>query len=294
MAQAVPPSLGPSRHQHEAQKGFPMAKLSKRELAAHQDAVQLLQRGNLSLDDKEQILRDWHEGAGGDQTAASAYFTPIKLANDMVFEMPSHGSFVDLCAGTGRLAYFAGGQHRFEPHQYSRIVCVERNPLYVAVGKQILPQAEWICGDALDPEVIRQIGQVDVAIANPPFGTITRSDYTAPRYKGARIDLAVMDVAATLAPECWAIVPRNLAPWDHRGDRQESPQAEAFTKATGLGVHRFASVEPDYYRDQWRGTAPAIELVGFGEHYEEEERRSFRTIHEPTAPARAPEQLALI
>jgi len=270
-----------------------MAKLSKAELAAHRAAVQLLERGNLTLDEREQIYADWHEGAGGDQTAASAYFTPLDLANDMVFEMPSHGSFVDLCAGTGRLAYFAGGQHRFEPHQYSRIVCVERNPAFVAVGKQLLPQAEWICGDALDPAVIRQIGRVDVAICNPPFGTITRSDFTAPRYKGKRIDLAVMDVAATVAPECWAIVPENVAPWDRRGDRRESPHADAFTKATGLQLYRFASVEPNYYRDQWRGTAPAIEIVGFGEQYEAE-RRSFRTIHEHAPPSGEPMQLELI
>lgn len=284
-----------------------MAKLSKRELAAHRAAVQLLERGTLTLDETEQVYRDWHEGAGGDQTAASAFFTPIDMAADMRFEMNQRGSFVDLCAGTGRLAYFAGLQGtypEFRAH-YDRIVCVERNPAYVEIGRKLFPAAEWICGDALDPAVHRQIGQVDMAICNPPFGSTTRSDFTAPRYKGKRIDLAVMDVAATLAPNCWAIVPENVAPWDYRGDRRDSSHADAFTKATGLGLHRFASLDPKVYRDDWRGTAPNVEFVGFGQEYEDE-RAPLRTIHEAPAletaaecraiiaAAKQPEQLALL
>lgn len=257
-----------------------MAKLAKAELAAHRAAVALLERTPpLTLDERHQVYRDWHEGAGGDQTASSAFFTPIDMACYLAIEMPGRGSLVDLCAGTGRLAFFAGGQYRYDPHQYDRIICVERNPAYVEVGKRLFPEAEWICGDALDPAVIRQIGQVDIAIANPPFGTTTRSDFTAPRYKGKRIDLAVMDVASTVAPDCWAIVPKNVATWDSRGNPQPSKHADAFTKATGLGVYRFSSVCPDYHADEWRGTSPAVEIVGFGEQYEAD-RRSISTIHE--------------
>lgn len=256
-----------------------MAKLSKAELAAHRAAVALLESGRpLSLDDCHQVLEYWHEGAGGDQTAAGAFFTPCDMASDLLFEMPHHGTFVDLCAGTGRLAYLAGGQGRFEPHRYSRIVCVERNPAYVAVGKRVLPDAEWICGDVLDPAVRRQIGQVDFAISNPPFGAITKSEHRAPRYHGQQFDLAVCDVAAAVAPSCWAIVPQSRARWDYRGNRQESRHADAFLQATGLDFWRFSSLDPAHYRPDWRGTAPAVEIVGFGDEYEAE-RATHRTIH---------------
>lgn len=264
-----------------------MAKLSKRELAAHRAAVQLLERGNLNLDERVQVYEDWHEGAGGDQTAASAFFTPIDMASDLRFDMPQHGTFVDLCAGTGRLAYFAGGQAMYEQwrHNYERIVCVERNPAYVEIGRQLFPEAEWICGDVLDPALVRKLGTFDQAIANPPFGHTTKSEHKAPRYKGADLDLAVMDVASTLAPSCWAIVPQDRARWDYRGDYRQSKRADLFEKATGLQLHRFSSVCPEYHRDGWRGTSPAVELVGFGEEYEAE-RKSFSIIH--GEPARDP------
>lgn len=243
-----------------------MAKLSKAAQRAHAAAVALIESGRpLTLDEIEQCYQDWHEGAENNQTAASAFFTPIGMASDLRFDMPMHGSFVDLCAGTGRLAYFAGGQHLWREfrHQYDRIVCVERNPDYVRIGKRLFPDAEWICGDALDPAVHRQIGNVDFAIANPPFGKMTESDFAAPRYKGAEFELKVLDVMATLAPEGWAIVPAMTAPWDSRGMQREASKAKAFTKATGLPLHRFANVDASYYRDEWRGTSPAVDFVGF-------------------------------
>lgn len=266
-----------------------MAKLSKRDLAKHEKAAHLVALDRpLSLDERVQVAEDWHEGAGGDQTAASAFFTPCDFASDLRIDMPQRGTFVDLCAGIGRLAFFAGGQAMYEEyrHHYERIVCVERNPAYVAVGKRILPEAEWICGDIFDPEVIRQIGRVDQAILNPPFGTTTKSPFDAPRYRGADFDLKAMDLAATLAPSCWAIVPRDRAPWDWRGNRKESPRATRFADATGLDLHRFSSIDPEYHRSEWRGTSPAVEIVGFGEEYEAE-RASNRTIYEPK-PTPAP------
>lgn len=264
-----------------------MAKLSKRELAAHEKAAALVALDRpLTLDERIQVAEDWHEGAGGDQTAASAFFTPCDMASDLRLDMPQRGSFVDLCAGIGRLAFFAGGQAMFEEcrHRYERIVCVERNPAYVEVGRRILPEAEWICGDIFDPEIVRKVGRVDKAILNPPFGMTTKTPFEAPRYRGADFDLKAMDLAATLAPDCWAIVPRDRAPWNWRGDRQESARETRFHNATGLHLHRFSSVCPEYHRDGWRGTSPAVELVAFGEDVEAEQT-STRTIHEP-APVR--------
>lgn len=180
-----------------------MAKLTKRQLTEHRAAAALVELDRpLTLDERLQVAEHWHEGAGGDQTAASAFFTPCEMASDLRIDMPACGSFVDLCAGIGRLAFFAGGQALYEEfrHRYDRIVCVEKNPAYVAVGRRILPEAEWICGDIFDPEVIRQVGRVDQAILNPPFGHTTKTPFEAPRYRGADFDLKAMDLAATLAP----------------------------------------------------------------------------------------------
>lgn len=277
-----------------------MAKLTKPELAKHQAACALLDLARpLTLDEIEQVYTDWHEGAESNQTAASAYFTPVDLARDLRFEMPHRGTMIDLCAGTGRLAYFAGGQGMWEEwrHHYDRIVCVEANPAYVAIGRRLFPDAEWICADVLDPAWRRTVGTFDKAICNPPFGATTRSPHRAPRYGGAQFDLAVMDVAATLAPDCWALVPRDRARWDYRGLQRPSKRADEFQTATGYDLHRFASVEPDYYRDQWRGTSPSVEVVGFGDEYEADEPLvTIRDIAPPqcVAPRATPVQLALL
>lgn len=269
-----------------------MGKMSKRELAQHREAMALIEAGRkLSLDEMRFAFEHYHEAADSNQTAASAFFTPCDMASDLELEMPSHGTFVDLCAGIGRLAYFAGGQWRYEPHQYDRIVCVEINPRFVEIGRKLLPEAEWICGDVLDPAVIRQVGQVDFAISNPPFGNTTRSPHSAPRYKGKDFDLAVMDVAATLAPSCWAIVPEDRARWDRRGTKRYSKRAEIFSKATGLEIHRFSSVCPEYHRDEWRGVKPSVEIVGFGELFEEERSTSI-IFDNPPAGRPAPQPAA--
>lgn len=250
-----------------------MGKLTKPQLAAHQRACALLALDRpLTLDERHQIYADWHEGADNNQTASSAYFTPLDMASDLRIEMPQGGTLIDLCAGTGRLAFFAGGQGLWEEyrHNYDRIVCVERNPAYIEVGRRLFPDAEWICADVLDPAWRRTVGTFDKAIMNPPFGATTKSQHSAPRYNGAQFDLAVMDVAATLSPDCIAIVPRDRAPWDWRGDYRQSKHADAFKLANGLGLWRFTSLTPDYYRDQWRGVAPSVDIVGFGDGWEAE------------------------
>ena len=279
-----------------------MAKLSKTDLRHHQSAMKLIQADRpLSLDETFEAFALYHEGAEGDQTGASAYFTPIDFANDMWIDTPQGGRLLDMCAGIGRLGYFASGRFRYEPEEFEEIVCVEKNPDYVEVGKRLFPEATWICADALDPALRRDLGKFDFAIANPPFGNTTKSEHEAPRYKGKEFDLAVMDVMATLAPSCWAIVPESRARWDRRGTKRPSAYADRFKKATGLDLHRFSSVDAHYHREAWRGTSPAVEIVGFGEEFESERSTSiiFETppagVHampQPVGyPSRAPESV---
>ena len=35
-----------------------------------------------------------------------------------------------------------------------------------------MPDAAWICGDALDPALLNSLGTFDIAISNPPFGNV--------------------------------------------------------------------------------------------------------------------------
>lgn len=64
-----------------------MAKLTKSELKAHAQAVEILAKDKLTEDEKEFVYRNWHEGANHVNSAAGAFFTPF----DMAFPQMSAG-----------------------------------------------------------------------------------------------------------------------------------------------------------------------------------------------------------
>lgn len=66
------------------------------------------------------------------------------LAWDFILDAGCTGQCIELCAGIGRLSYY-----QYLRNKPTHITCVELNPEYVMIGKRVLPDAEWIIGDAL-------------------------------------------------------------------------------------------------------------------------------------------------
>ena len=245
-----------------------MAKLTKPEWRAHAAAVDLLDKERaLTSDECEQVFNNWHPGAINDQTSSGVFFSPVPLAMDFHLEVPQGGTVVDLCAGIGTLAFFATGRHWYVQTRprYERIICVERNPAFVAVGKRLLPEATWICGDVLDPGVWQQIGAVDFAFSNPPFGRMMRSTFAPPRYQGAEAEFRILDVATMIAPSGAAIIPRMSAPFDSVGsfERRPSPKYSAFQTAVGVTLDGGVGIDPEYHRSSWKGVSPSVEIVAW-------------------------------
>lgn len=247
-----------------------MAKLTKTEHKAHEKAEALLNNGrDLTSEEIDFVFNNWHPGADSNQTAASAYFTPVAMAQDFRLECAGRGVLLDLCAGIGILSYYGSGRHMWEQYrpEYEAIICVERNPRFVEVGKRLFPAAHWICGDAMDPETwaeIRAIApRIDFAICNPPFGRTTKSFHKAPRYCGAEGEFQILDVAMMFAPSGAAIIPRMSAPFDtvHGYARRPSSKYRKFEEATGASLHGGIGIACDLFRDDWKGVAPAVEIV---------------------------------
>lgn len=234
-----------------------MSKLTKAQAKAHAEAVRVLTKDRLSEDDKWFVLENWREDATHINSVAGAFFTPPMLARDLAIEAAVGRTLVDLCAGIGTLAFFSSMGRDVE-----RIVCVEANPDYAAVGRKLLPQAEWIVADIFD--LPAGLGRFDCAVSNPPFGAVKRSG-SAPRYSGRAFEFHVIDIASDLADWGAFIIPQGSAPFEYSGRRdyreRQSAEHDRFVKAAGFRLQMNCGIDCSAYRDEWRGVAPAVEIV---------------------------------
>lgn len=244
-----------------------MAKLTKPEIRAHEQALALLEKDALTEDDKEFVFRNWHEGATNINSQAGAFFTPYDMAFDFAFDVGGP-RVIDLCAGIGMLSYATYHRHAWGHHDSKlQITCVERNPEYVAVGKKLLPEAEWVCADVFD--VIDMGLHVpmlfDYAISNPPFGNIKRLS-NSPRYRGKDFEFHVIDIAAHIAERGTFIVPQMSAGFNYSGrstgyERQTDGKAFKFQEMTGHYFEGGCGLDTDFYRQEWKGVSPLCEVV---------------------------------
>lgn len=245
-----------------------MAKLTKQEEKLHAEALALVDlERDLTLPEREFVLDHFQEASTATNSTHGAFFTPEGLARDFSIEVPDQASrIIDLGAGIGRLSFGCRNVfgNRWNGDPLREFVCVERDPEYVRIGKKVMPEAQWICGDILDvPEM--GLGRFDVAIGNPPFGAIKRAK-DAPGYKGRKFEYHVIAVAATLADYGVFIIPQNSAPFDYSGkDRFYADRAdreyERFTKSTGIVLEPNCGIDTSIYRDEWHGVSPAVEIV---------------------------------
>lgn len=228
-----------------------MSRLSKAQIATHQKAVAILEQERLSDDDREFVLDNWQESANHVNSAAGAFFTPSGLARDTAIYCNGADTIIDLCAGIGGLGLWAW----WLSGRKAQVTCIEVNPDYVAVGRKLFPEANWICAS-----VEQATGRYDCAISNPPFGKTAK--IRGPRYSGED-DLAVVDIAADLTSWGVFILPSMSCPFEYAGKPhyRERPSAKAakFTAATGL-VISCESSDPSIYADDWRGVSPQVEV----------------------------------
>lgn len=231
-----------------------MSKLTKAQARNHARAVEILKQERLNEADREFVFEHWQESANHVNSEAGAFFTPMGLAWDMSIDVGGR-KILDLCAGIGALAYAAYHRGSYDREDPREITCVEINPAYVAIGRKLLPEARWICTDAFSD--LSELGRFDWVIANPPFGNI-----------GGRGDFAqaIVERAEDFADHATFILPAMAVPWAFSGRRCYEPEggsdkARRFRDRTGITLHAGCGVDCDFYRDQWRGTAPSVEIA---------------------------------
>lgn len=241
-----------------------MPKLTKQQATRHQQAEDLLAVDRpLAEDEKQFFLDHWQESSTSRNALDGAFFTPRGLARDLSIEVVGE-RIVDLGAGIGHLAFacrrlFA---RRWNGEPRRELVCIERNPRYVEVGRKVVPEATWICADLFDlPE---GLGVFDTAIANPPFGATARTG-TGPRYRGRAAEYHVIDIAAELARHGAFLVPQPSAPFRYSGRAcftdEYSVAYERFQRQTGIELTPNCGIDTAQYKGEWRGVAPPVEIV---------------------------------
>ncbi|ENF9265589.1 methyltransferase, partial [Citrobacter freundii] len=209
-----------------------MARVTKKESQLRLKVMELVHSDRqLTEDDKEFIFNNYRgDGIG----ATGAFFTPEMLAWDFMLDAGCSDDCIELCAGIGRLSYY-----QFIRNKPSHITCVELNPEYVLIGKRVLPQAEWITGDALQYTPDRFYR---VAYGNPPFGKINTSGAYTGRYTGSEFEYKIIDRAREYSSYGVWIVPQGSAGFKYSGhtyyDRSiQSAKYIKFEKDTGLILH---------------------------------------------------------
>jgi SAM-dependent methyltransferase len=239
-------------------------KLSRRAAEDHARACELVAMDRpLTEDERLFVLEHWQEAADPTNVLAGAYFTPLDLARDMSLHV--HGRRVlDLGAGIGRLAWKCRAPLRTRNGEPEReFVCVEINPLYVEVGRRVMPEAEWVCADLFQLPSLG-LGQFDTVISNPPFSTAHGSG-RGPRYRGRHLAYAVIDVARDYARNGAFLIPQDLAPFRRSGEpgfrHARSEAYDRFVSETGIELHANVGIDTTWYDDDWRGVSPRTEVV---------------------------------
>jgi len=199
-----------------------MAKLTKKELSLHNEALDILEKDKLTDDERWFVLENWRPSAG-DVTDGNAYFTPMSVAQSVAIETIDQGHLLDLCAGTGRLSlhvYLRARNVHWEDK--IQITAVESNPDFVEVGRKVLPMVNWICDDIFRKDMWKG-KRFTAVISNPPFGSRKRVDwlgYNGPMSLMAlEIALRVSDAGATF------VLPKGYAEYAHtrNGYKKQEP-----------------------------------------------------------------------
>lgn len=250
-----------------------MSKLTKAQAKAHARAVAVLEKHELTDDEREFVIENWQESAQHINSAAGAFFTPLELARSFATEVGG-GRIIDLCAGIGCLSYAVSQHLARVGHE---ITCVEINPAYVEVGRKIVPQATWIVADALAANDLG-LGRFDVAISNPPYGAVKR-ERSAPRYRGREFEYHLIDVASDIAGYGVFIVPHMSAGFRYSGApaggwpntirdgagsdyfREPDSRARDFERRTGFLIEPSCGIDTSFADRLWRGVAPRTEIV---------------------------------
>ena len=242
-------------------------KIAKALREKHRQAKDLLKKSVLTHEEKLFVLEHFHEGCDNLNGLVGAFFTPMELAYE--FSLLIYGKkVVDLCAGIGVLSF--AYLHNYTFDFVPELTCIEINPEFVEIGKKLLPEANWICGDITNPKFIASLPEFDFAIGNPPFGMIKTGLNSHLKYRGTQFEYKVIEVAHNLAADGVFIIPQESAPFLFSGEKNYVNTAnfnsryQKFEEQTGIELAcSSVAIDTSRHLNKWKGVRPKTEVVTF-------------------------------
>ncbi len=236
-----------------------MSKLTKMERKLHKQACVLLEKDVLTYDERWFVAEHWHEGAEHEQGDAGVFFTPLPIAGGVAMHATGFHRVIDLCAGIGRLSFSLYCRTLWHDDR-PEIVCVERSPKNIAVGRKILPEATWIEADVFD--LSTDLNGFDCAISNPPYGRVK----TVPKHLKHSAEFEVVRVASRVAKYGVFVLPAASVPFSvgqSSSNRFDIPceKYERFSAETGIKLEPNCGIITVGEDIKWRGTNIATEIA---------------------------------
>lgn len=235
-------------------------KLSKQQKAKHEMAEKILQKDQLNLDEKYFVYNNWVPAHDCKIDISGAFFTPVEYAHNFAF-LISGKKIIELCAGIGCLSFVNYCYKNDKPD----ITCIEINPEFVEVGKKLLPEAHWICGDILDENLIKSLGNFDHVYANPPFGNIKCNSSDWLKYHDTNFEFKAVEVGSYLADYGTFILPQQSLPFKYSGNRFfeeiDNDKYKKFNKLTGIELEMNCGIDVSEFKDAWLGTTIETEIA---------------------------------
>ena len=254
-------------------------KLTKAQLKSQKELQDLINsKDKFTEEETERIYNDFNEGFLGDVSHNSAYFTPLELALDFqLMCVAKHGTILDLCAGFGVLSYAAMQRDYYEGN-IKKIICLERDQRYIDIGKKLVQtnkntEVVWIKGDMFDQNlwenIIKEHGEINSIYSNPPFGSVSQTDYNRDwlKYKGKDIDMASIEIAIKYSKQQAFILPQGSCTFRASGrpypDHVENRKVTKLKKEIGMEFNMsWGSIDSKSgYYGQFKNTHVCVECL---------------------------------
>jgi predicted RNA methylase len=236
----------------------------------------------LSIEDTLFCFDNWLPGVAMPDSSwrKQAFFTSYPLAQQVAMEFDGDGDvYVDICAGVGILA-FALIQHLSDSGKKGTVICIEKEPAFIEIGKKLVPQAIWIEGDALSEELWDNLPmQPDFFITNPPFNIKTdKSEWLkAPEpclgFIEAGLKKTRQSSGIAILPQKYASYVHTVSVRSHEGEKYRvskvNENTNKFDKATtwevSLDIQNSCPVfyAPELIERAFKGTSIQTEVIDY-------------------------------